>query len=172
MTHTLHPQAEYWIKQLALEKHPEGGYFKETYRSEEKHIHNGSEDFPHNRSYATGIYFLLQKNEFSAFHKIRSDEMWHFYQGTTLLIYVISPEGNLSTIQLGQDPEKGEVLQAVVPANHWFASELKSKNGYALVGCTVAPGFDFQDFELANARTLAQKYARHSGLIRRLCIAE
>lgn len=172
MENNLHPQAEYWIARLALQKHPEGGYFKETYRAQEIHTSDTPAQFPHNRNYATGIYFLLQRAEFSAFHKIKSDEMWHFYQGSTLLIYIISPEGNLSTIQLGQDPEKGETLQAVVPANHWFASEMKNKNGYALVGCTVAPGFDFQDFELANAKELTREYARHSGLIRRLCIAE
>ncbi|MBO6631910.1 MAG: cupin domain-containing protein, partial [Psychroserpens sp.] len=149
------------VKQLALEPHPEGGYFKETYRS------NGviPEDslpsvFEGERNYATGIYYLLQSGDFSAFHKIHQDEMWHFYMGETLEITMISPEGEFSRIQLGQDLSNGEVVQFTVPKDYWFAAKVKKSNSYAFVGCTVAPGFDFRDFELADRDALIAQFPK------------
>lgn len=158
---------EYWVEKLALQDHPEGGYFKETYRSAMTLDPNGQE-FPANRSAATGIYFLLCEDNFSAFHKIHSDEMWHFYTGDAIIVHVLHTDGRYEQIHLGADIEKGEVFQAVVPAEAWFASEMKNKKGYALVGCTVAPGFDFQDFELAKEEALVKNYPAHSALIGRL----
>ena len=162
--------AEYFIKHLQLQPHPEGGFFKETYRS----IGNiPSQSLPANfggdRSYSTAIYFLLQQGEYSAFHKIESDECWHFYEGGTLLIHVIDEDGNYSYIRLGRNIREGEVFQYVVPARCWFASEPAPGVDFSLVGCTVAPGFDFADFEMANAEALSKEYPQHQSIIYRLC---
>lgn len=157
------------INKLKLQPHPEGGYFKETYRSEglitQEYL--GSK-FTGNRNYCTGIYFLLTSDIFSAFHKINQDEMWHFYKGSPLTLHIISPEGNYSKISIGNNLDNNEVLQFVVPAAHWFATEVVTKNSYALAGCTVAPGFDFRDFEMPNRETLLALFPQHSEVITRL----
>ena len=160
-------QASYWIKKYSLQPHPEGGYFAETYRSAEIIEKQAlPKRFKGERCFSTGIYFLLEAHHFSAFHRIQSDEMWHFYAGEALEIFVINPEnGSLETIRLGNDPEKGETFQAVVPAGSWFASRPSAGSSYALVGCTVAPGFDFEDFEMAERAELQALYPQHSGLI-------
>ena len=106
-----------------------------------------------NASFSTAIYFLLQRGDFSAFHRIKSDECWHFYEGKTIIIHVINEAGEYAVIYLGRSIEKGEVYQAVVPAGAWFASEPGPGTDYALVGCTVAPGFDFRDFEMADKKS-------------------
>jgi predicted cupin superfamily sugar epimerase len=166
--------AAYWIQKLALEPHPEGGYYRQTYRAD---LVLSKDTLPANfsgpRRAATAIYFLLDARNFSAFHRLQSDELWHFYLGGTLLVHVIEAEGGYSKVQLGNDPEAGEVLQAVVKAGCWFASEvlapdMKDGNSFAVVGCTVAPGFDFEDFELAQREPLATSYPQHRKLIERL----
>lgn len=151
--------AQYWVDRLNLEPHPEGGYFKETYRSSAAVSFDG---FPSGRNISTGIYFLLTTDNFSAFHRIKSDEMWHFYAGDPLCIHVIHENGKLQEIHLGLDLDNGEIPQAVVPANCWFASEVKDGGIYGLVGCTVAPGFDFEDFEMAERSELIQQFPQHS----------
>lgn len=153
---------KYWIERLGLEPHPEGGYFKETYRSAESAEFT---DFPSERNVSTGIYFLLTAGNFSAFHRIKSDEMWHYYAGDALSIYVIKQNGGVSEIKLGLDLEKGQVPQAVVPAHSWFASKMQEGGEYGLVGCTVAPGFDFEDFEMADRHELITEYPQHKPLI-------
>jgi predicted cupin superfamily sugar epimerase len=160
------PEASYWIEKLTLQKHPEGGYFRETYRATECIPISGLPSrFTGERCLATGIYFLLTDQEFSAFHRIKADEMWHFYKGKSMEVYVIQPNGELQIIKLGHNYEKGEVMQAVVPANCWFASRVVEPDGYALVGCTVSPGFDFDDFELAQRDHLKHAYPKHESLI-------
>ena len=154
--------AKYWVERLELEPHPEGGYFKETYRSTASAEFT---DFSSKRNVSTGIYFLLTSGNFSAFHRIKSDEMWHFYAGDALSIYVIDKNGKANEINLGLDLEKGQVPQAVVPANCWFASKVQDDGEYALVGCTVAPGFDFEDFEMAKRVELMRSFPDHSALI-------
>jgi predicted cupin superfamily sugar epimerase len=148
--------AAFWIERLDLRPHPEGGYFRETYRASE--------------SIATAIYFLLTRDAFSAFHRIRSDELWHFYAGSPITLAVLDAEGKgqLATYALGRDPTRGESLQVVVPAGAWFAAEVASAGAYALVGCTVAPGFDFADFELGARAQLLEHYPQHRGVIERL----
>jgi predicted cupin superfamily sugar epimerase len=158
------------VQQLQLQPHPEGGYYRETYRSGEIIPQNGlPERFAGSRHFSTAIYFLLEQGNFSAFHRIQSDECWHFYTGDPLQVHVIDPEGKYTLIRLGNDIRNGEVFQAMVPAGCWFASETAPGGQFSLVGCTVAPGFDFADFELAKGDLLASLFPTHSGLIRRLC---
>jgi len=142
--------AGYWIEKLELQKHPEGGWYKEVYRSKDK------VDTPAgSRSEGTCIYYLLEKEDFSAFHRIRSDEIWHFYTGSSAVEILWIDGRELHTSFLGQGD--GEHFQIVVLKNHWFAARLVNKKGFALVGCTVAPGFHFPDFELAD-EILLQEY--------------
>lgn len=154
--------AEYWKQALQLTRHVEGGAFRETYRAPLIVEHTA---FPGPRNASTGIYFLLEEGDFSAFHRIAADEMWHFYDGTTLHIYEIKPDGALLVHRLGRDVEQGEQLQLVIPAGSWFASSVEETGGFALVGCTVAPGFDFADFELADGAELSALFPQHKGLI-------
>lgn len=157
------------IKNLNLIPHPEGGYFKETYRSQGSIPHDTIKDqFSGSRSYCTGIYFLLTSDTFSALHRIKQDEMWHFYDGDPLIVHVITPEGEYYTIELGNDFANGQVPQAVVPSHCWFGASVKNKGDYAFVGCTVSPGFDFEDFELAKEYELTQQFPEHSELIKSL----
>lgn len=156
------------VKQLDLTPHPEGGFYKETYRSK-GYIHKSAlpKSFGGNRSYATGIYFLLSSDNFSAFHRIKQDEMWHFYQGSPLIVHVIYPDGNYVAHEVGMDIEQNQLPQLVVPAGCWFASSVKNPNSYSLVGCTVSPGFDFKDFELAKRDELTETYQQHKHIISR-----
>ncbi|MFQ5583546.1 MAG: cupin domain-containing protein [Calditrichia bacterium] len=162
--------AQYWIEKLALQPHPEGGYYRETYRSQEV-IDTACLPPRYNsdRNLSTAIYYLLQGDQFSAFHRLRSDEIWHFYTGSPLLLHTIEESGKYSKIILGPDFEKGEVFQAVVPHGGWFGAEVTVANSFSLLGCTLAPGFDFADFELGNRKALIQQFPRHAELIKRLC---
>jgi len=153
-----------------MTRHPEGGYFTETYRSAERIAQRGlPERFTGDRNLSTAIYFLLVGEEFSSFHRIKADEIWHFYHGAPLELFIIAPDGSLSVILIGNRPESGHHFQYVVPAGYWFASRCLEKNGYSFVGCTVSPGFDFEDFELAKAAELSNRYPEHQDLIHALC---
>lgn len=158
--------ADFWIEKLGLQKHPEGGYYKEIYRSKEL---IPSEALPlrysDDRNFSTAIYFLLEGDSFSAFHRLQSDESWHFYQGSALTIYAISPDGTLHEYRLGSDFNAGRSFTCTIPAGWWFASLVNDPQGFALVGCTVAPGFDFADFELAGRQQLSDLYPQHEDLI-------
>ena len=133
--------AGYWIEKLQLEPHPEGGYFRQTYRSEVVIAREAlPAGFSGARAISTAIYFLLEGKNFSAFHRLRSDEVWHFYVGAPLLVHVIDPTGKHSTIFLGRNPEVGQTLQAVVPAGCWFASHVWDWKSFAVVGCTWRRG--------------------------------
>jgi uncharacterized protein len=160
--------AKYWIQKLNLEPHPEGGFYRQTYKSDLVIPHNALPRFAGPRRASTAIYFLLQGKSFSAFHRLSSDELWHFYVGAPLLVHVIGKSGEYSKILLGNDPDAGETLQAVVKAGSWFASHVKDGKSFALVGCTVAPGFDFEDFELAKREELTRNYPHHRELIEQL----
>jgi uncharacterized protein len=161
--------APYWIAKLGLTSHPEGGYFRQTYRADLMIGNNAlPAEFTGRRAASTAIYFLLDGRDFSAFHRIRSDEVWHFYAGSALAIHVIEQNGRYSQILLGSDAEAEEVFQAVVKAACWFASCLQNPKSFALVGCTVAPGFDFEDFELAERSELTKVFPQHRELIEKL----
>jgi uncharacterized protein len=158
------------INQYNLQPHPEGGWYKQTYKSNEQIPAEAlSGRFGGNRAFSTAIYFLLEKGNFSAFHRIKSDECWHFYAGDPLLIYIIEQNSELKIISLGDDFEKGRSFQYMVPANCWFASRPAPKSEYCFVGCTVSPGFEFEDFELANATELSAIYPKHKKIIEQLC---
>lgn len=161
--------ARYWIEKLQLEPHPEGGYFRQTYRSEVVIAREAlPSEFTGARTASTAIYFLLEGKNFSAFHRLRSDEVWHFYAGEALMVHVIDREGKCSSIRLGRDLDAGEVPQAVVPAGCWFASHVADWKSWALVGCTVAPGFDFEDFEMGKRAGLVARYPLQREVIERL----
>ncbi len=154
------------VQHLSLLPHPEGGFYKETYRSEgtiPKEVLE--EGFSGNRNYCTSIYFLLTSDNFSGFHRIKQDEIWNYHSGSTLYVHVISPEGTYHRHELGMDIANGEEPQFVVPKGCWFASSVKAKEDFSLVGCTVAPGFDFDDFELANRAELSALFPQHDAII-------
>lgn len=161
--------AQEWIDHLDLIRHPEGGYFRETYRAPETIPANA---LPHrylgSRHYATAIYYLLHSNDFSALHRLASDEIWHFYGGSPLDIHIINPSGQYSKVGLGNDPQKGQSFQVVVTAGCWFGATVTQHDSYALTGCSVSPGFDFADFELADRQTLISQYPAHADVIQRL----
>ena len=165
----MRPNAAYWIRQLQLTPHVEGGAFREVYRSELSISQKALPIFfQGNRNIATSIYFLLSSGQFSAFHRIASDELWHFYYGDPLLVYELGHSGELTVHRLGTNIEKGENFQTVVKAGSWFASVPAEGSEYALVGCTVSPGFDFTEFELAERAALTKQYPDHAELISRL----
>lgn len=162
-----HPSV-YWIEKLGLQPHPEGGFFRQTYKSELMIAGEVLPGFTGARAASTAIYFLLEGDNFSAFHRLQSDEVWHFYAGSALTVHVISSGGEYSTILLGNDTESGQVFQSIVRAGCWFASHVWDWKGWALVGCTVAPGFEFEDFEMGSRERLVREYPQHAHLITRL----
>ena len=164
--------AQELIQSLNLVRHPEGGWFRETYRAAESVLASSlPERFPGDRSFATAIYFLLENSDISALHRIKSDEMWHFYAGTALTVHLITPDGDYRSFTLGADIAAGELFQAVVPAGCWFGAEVSGDGDYSLVGCTVAPGFDFHDFEMGERESLLKDFPEHSAIICRLASA-
>ena len=163
--------AAYWIQHLQLTKHVEGGYYHELYKSALViPQQNLPVSFKGNRHISTSIYFLLEAGQFSAFHRIASDEVWHFYAGDTLVVYELEKDGSLIEHRLGSVPEKEESFQCVVKSGHWFGARLAPGSSYALVGCTVSPGFDFLEFELAKREELSKLYPHHADLIKMLTI--
>ena len=169
-TATSPKSAQQWADLLQLLPHPEGGWFKEMYRSQGKIAADSLPDeFGGERSFSASIYFLLAKGTFSAFHRILSDEVWHFYSGDALVIHEITPQGQYFAHRLGQDVISGERFQLVIPAGSWFASEVCEEGQFGLVGCTVAPGFDFSDFEMAQQSLLIAAFPQHETIISRLC---
>ena len=145
-----------WIDELQLEPHPEGGYFRETYRSPA--VIPGLQ-----RNCSTAIYFLLEGGRVSHLHRLAADEMWHFYAGHRLMVHQLTADGRHEQLRLGSG-----AFQGVIPAGTWFGAEVEPAGDYALVGCTVAPGFDFADFELGRRRELQQQFPQHAELIHRL----
>ena len=158
--------AEYFIKSLNMTAHPEGGYFKESFISPSKLAPN-TLHINEERLLWTSIYFLLRTGEVSNFHRLKSDEMWYFHAGESLTIYMISPDGELIEKQLGLNIEKGETPQVLVPKDYIFGSAMNNE-GFSLVGCMVAPGFDCKDFELFEREDLLEKYPNYREVIEKL----
>jgi len=120
------------------------------------------------RALATSIYFLLKGDDFSAWHRLQSDEIWHFYTGCSLMLITIDPAGQLRQIRMGPAPEEGDFFQAVIPRGFWFGAYPMDAKGFCLIGCGVAPGFEFSDFELGTYPSLLEKYPQHAQWIERL----
>ena len=138
---------------MNLVPHPEGGYYRETYRTVETTMTSHGKK----RNLSTAIYYMLENDDKSHFHRLGSDELWFFHQGETMEIKLIS-DGKVTTCFLGNDIGQGEVPQVIIPAGVWFAAGIKDLKGYSLVSCTVSPGFDFSDFEMADREKLIAAY--------------
>ena len=157
-------KSKYWIKKLKLKRHPEGGYFRETYRSSEGTEHAALPDrFTGSRPFSTAIYYLLELNDFSCFHRIKSDELWHHYDGCNIVIHVLSPKDGYKRLLVGKTNP-----QCVVKAGDWFAAAITDKKSFALAGCTVSPGFDFADFEMGRLNKLLRAFPKQAKLIKKL----
>jgi predicted cupin superfamily sugar epimerase len=154
------------IRVLQLSPHPEGGFFRETFRAESLPFAL-PERGP--RAASTAIYFLLRRDDFSAFHRVRSDEVWHHYLGAPLELHRLESSGH-SLVTLGSALERGERPQAVVPAGVLQAARVApdSNGEFTLVGCTVAPGFDFADFEMPSREELISRFPAHHDLVEAL----
>ncbi len=154
------------IQELNLVPHPEGGYYRETYRGTlEIDPASLGAKYKGPRNCSTCIYFLLTSDSFSSFHRIKQDEIWHFYKGSPILLHLISPSGDYSNVTIGNNFEEGQLPQFVVPGGHWFAGASMGNNSYSLVGCAVSPGFDFDDFQLGGRKELISKFPQHQKLI-------
>lgn len=143
--------ADYFISRLNLEKHPEGGFYRELYRQD--------------ANLATSIYFLLRSGEVSKFHRLKSDEIWYFHAGTSLTVHIIDAGGALKAVKLGADPEAGEQPQVIVPGGCIFGATVNREDSYTLVGCMVSPGFEFAGFELLSRDRLLKDYPQHENII-------
>ncbi|UCH65208.1 MAG: cupin domain-containing protein [Ignavibacterium sp.] len=165
----MNKKAKEYITKLQLNRHPEGGYYKEIYRAGELILPAHLPDrYKTSRAFSTSIYFLLEGNQVSTFHRLKSDELWHFYDGSTLIVYSIDENSELKEIKLGKNSSKGQLFQVQIKHNVWFGAELIDKSSFALVGCTVAPGFDFEDFELGKRDELIKQFPGHEQIIIKL----
>lgn len=154
------------IEKLSLQPHPEGGFFREIYRSIDEIKKNGLPDrYKTDRNAGTSIYYMLEGEQFSSFHKLKSDETWHFYIGSPIILHLISRKGEYSKIILGQKILEDELFQFTIINGTWFAAEVKDKKSYSLVGCAVYPGFDFADFEMGDKEKLIKQFPQHKELI-------
>jgi predicted cupin superfamily sugar epimerase len=156
--------AAYWIQRLTLQPHPEGGYYKETFRSEQQINRTGETAI---KQACTSIHYLLEEDDFSGFHRLVSDELWYFHAGSPLYIHMIDISGNYHRYELSA-LDTGD-LSVIIPGGAWFASEIPSKEGFSLVSCAVAPGFDFSEFEMAVKEDMAAAYPQFSEVVNRLC---
>lgn len=161
--------ADDWIQSLQLAEHPEGGHYRRTYESPLTLPHGCLPDrFPGPRPLSTAIYYMLKGGEKSLLHRIKSDELWHHYEGSRLTLVVIQPDGQLLEARLGKNLEEGESLQFLVPAGCWFGAFVHEHDPYVLVGCTVAPGFDFEDLELGSRESLLALFPQHRHIVEKL----
>lgn len=158
--------ARHWITHLGLSPHPEGGHYREIYRSNERiprsalpHRYDGDRDC------ATSIYYLLERGETSRLHRLKSDEIWFFHDGSPMEVVMIDGASVLSRLRIGVRFERGEVPQAVIPAGTWFGARVAGDGPYSLVGCVVAPGFDFRDLDMPGKEELMELFPDHGEII-------
>jgi predicted cupin superfamily sugar epimerase len=158
----MHPDARTLIDRLSLVPQPEGGFYRETFRASitvEGTPHGGR------RSASTAIYYLLPAGTFAAWHRVASDEAWHFYDGDPLELHTINPRSGVHTLTvLGRDVAAGQFPQHVVAAGTWQAARPRGER-FTLTGCTVAPGFESADFELPSRAVLQQLLPGHDDLV-------
>jgi predicted cupin superfamily sugar epimerase len=161
--------AAFWIERLHLRPHPEGGYFRETYRSTDT-LRQASLPSRYSSDHvcATAIYFLLRSGQVSKFHRLCSGELWCYHAGSPLSLYTIAADSTLNTYVLGTHIDNGEALQILIPQGVWFGATVIHEHSYTLVSCLVAPGFEFEDFELATYEQLVRVYPQHQAIINRL----
>ncbi len=164
MTGAIHHEAARLIDSLNLQPHPEGGWYRETWRSV------GEVDLPPlgARSAGTAIYYLLAAGQHSCFHRLAADEVWHLYRGGPVFLHLLEDGSRYRRLELGGDGGEVTGYQAVVPAGTWFAATLAGPAAFGLTGCTMAPGFHFEDFQLADRRSLLAEFSDHHEIIRRL----
>ncbi len=161
--------ATYWIEKLQLEPHPEGGYFKETYRSGTQiSAQCLPEKYSDTRNLATSIYFLLESTQVSGFHRLKSDELWFYQHGDAVQIYMFHDQDDLQIVTLGPDLDQHQNLQVLIPAGTIFGADVIARSGFSLMGCVVTPGFTFHDFELLSRDLLLTRYPHHMELITKL----
>ncbi|HOB60822.1 MAG TPA: cupin domain-containing protein [Candidatus Competibacteraceae bacterium] len=160
--------AEDWIAYLQLEPHPEGGYFRRAYAAQLQLPAGALPDHGAERAVATAIYYLLPAGQRSRLHRLKSDELWHFYTGSPLTVQVLGASGECATWRLGPDPRVGQHFLLPIRAGCWFGATVDEPSGFSLIGCTVAPGFDFADFELADRDALLRQYPHYAKFIERL----
>lgn len=161
--------AAQWIRSLRLAAHPEGGFYREVYRCADGVMRKAlPARYSGSRAFSTSIYYLLRGRDVSRFHRLTSDEIWHFYAGSSLTLHVIDPKGRYQAVLMGGEGLRGQQPQQVIMRNHWFAVTVDNSRQYTLVGCTVAPGFDFADFELADRDTLVHLCPGKASLIQHL----
>ena len=154
------------IDRYGLQPHPEGGFYARTYCSDTNFPGDPlSDPFPAGRPWSTAILYLLEAGDFAAFHRIKSDELWHFHEGGPIEILIFQNSDSIEIIRLGP----GHRMQAVVPAGCWFAARPTHGTEYALVGCTVSPGFRFEDHEMLKASELVAPFPLNAALIQSLC---
>ncbi len=156
----MNENAKEWISKLSLKSHPEGGYYREIYRSATE-FDNGE----NLRTLSTSIYFLLNELEKSHFHQLSSDEIWYFHAGAPCKIHMIHANGDYETQLLGLDILKDESPQIIIPKGTTFAAEVTDKFSYTLMSCMVSPGFDFADFKLFSEEELSSIFPQHKDII-------
>ncbi len=150
------------IEKLGLKPHPEGGHYKRTHTSDEMvQTERGK------RHAMTSIYYILLPGEISKIHKIQSDERWYYHKGSALRFYIFNEQGIVEELLLGPIDKNGE-YSICIPANTWFAAKPDIEDSYSLASCAVCPGFDFNDFELANKNTMLQQFPQHKNIIENL----
>lgn len=154
------------MTKFKLKPHPEGGYFSESYRSAE-YISNKElpDRFNGSRNFMTHIFYMLIENDFSKFHKLAADELWHFYEGSQVILHLIDHIGDYKKILLGNDENSNYCI--IVPRGVWFAAEIMNKQSFALVGCTISPGFEYSDIEFGNREILLEHYPEHIYIIKK-----
>lgn len=162
-------KAEDYINGLKMLPHPEGGFFKENFKSEEKiHKDHLPGRYINHRVFSTSIYFLLRSSDVSKLHRIQSDEIWYFHNGSPVKIVCLSETNGYYEFILGNDLSKGQLPQAIVKYGEWFGAYVLEENSYSLVGCNVAPGFDFEDFEMGKREYLLKTFPGYEDIILKL----
>ncbi len=161
--------ADFWIDHLQLKPHPEGGYFTEIYRDAEEYPAAVlPARYDSKRNVSTSIYYLLKSENISRLHKLHSNEIWHFYTGSTLHLHLLHEKNSYTKIKLGPHAESDEQFQVVIPKYTYFGANLPEPDTYALVGCTMAPGFEYDDFTLGEKSELIEMFPDHTRIIHQL----
>lgn len=157
--------AEEWVRELELLPHPEGGFYREVYRSDEMVAGEGLPGrYGAGRCLGTSIYYLLRRGEVSRLHRLKSDEIWYWHAGGGAVVHVIREDGRYGARRIGE----GGVPQVIIPRGCWFGATVEAGE-YVLVGCAVFPGFEFADFEIGKREEMVRRYPGLRGVIERLC---